>query len=48
MSRAGDFLRHWGAYRRFNRLPRAARRIVLYAESGQDWHHFRPVVEHLI
>lgn len=47
MSRAGEFLRHWGAYRRFNRLPRAARRIVLYAESGQDWHHFRPVVEHL-
>jgi YidC/Oxa1 family membrane protein insertase len=23
------------------------RRIVFLAESGQDWHHFRPVLEHL-
>jgi YidC/Oxa1 family membrane protein insertase len=41
------FLREWADYRRFNRLPRAERRIVLYAESGQDWHHFQPVVAHL-
>lgn len=47
MSRFGDFLRHWSEYRRFTSLPRAERRIVLYAESGQDWHHFAPVVEHL-
>ncbi len=47
MSRLGDFLRHWSEYRRFASLPRAERRIVLYAESGQDWHHFAPVVEHL-
>lgn len=47
MSRVGDFLRHWSAYRRFGALPRSERRIVLYAESGQDWHHFEPVVAYL-
>lgn len=47
MSRLGDFFRHWSNYRRFASLSRAERRIVLYAESGQDWHHFAPVVEHL-
>jgi len=47
MSSLVDFLRHWSAYRRFTRLPRAERRIVLYSESAQDWHHFRPVLEHL-
>ena len=41
------WLRHWAEYRRFRRVPRAGRRIVVYAESGQDWHHFRPLVEHL-
>jgi len=43
----GAFLRHWSAYRRFRRLPREARHIVVYSESAQDWHHFRPVLEHL-
>jgi YidC/Oxa1 family membrane protein insertase len=42
-----DFLRHGAAYRRFRQLPRAARRIVVYSESAQDWHHFRPVLAHL-
>jgi YidC/Oxa1 family membrane protein insertase len=41
------FLRHWRDYRRFQRLPRASRRIVFLAESSQDWHHFAPVVRHL-
>lgn len=41
------FLRHWREYRRFRRLPRAARRIVFLAESSQDWHHFAPVIAHL-
>lgn len=41
------YLRQWAEYRRFNKLPRAERRIVVYAESSHDWHHFRPVVEHL-
>ncbi|MCC7489509.1 MAG: CDP-glycerol--glycerophosphate glycerophosphotransferase [Gammaproteobacteria bacterium] len=40
-------LREWREYRRFGRQPRSARRIVLYSESGQDWHHFQPIVAHL-
>jgi YidC/Oxa1 family membrane protein insertase len=47
MARTSRFLREFAAWRRFRALPRASRRIVLYAESGQDWHHFRPVVEQL-
>jgi hypothetical protein len=38
-------LKHWQATRAFKRIPRAQRKIVIYAESGQDWHHFRPVVD---
>lgn len=41
------FLREWRDYRRFRRLPAPARHIVLYSESGQDWHHFQPIVSHL-
>lgn len=41
------FLREWRAYRAFCALPRDSRRIVFLAESSQDWHHFRPVLEHL-
>ncbi|MBW7931645.1 MAG: CDP-glycerol--glycerophosphate glycerophosphotransferase [Gammaproteobacteria bacterium] len=41
------FLREWRDYRRFRRLPPPARHIVLYSESGQDWHHFQPIVAHL-
>jgi len=40
-------LKHWQASRAFKKIPREERRIVIYAESGQDWHHFRPVVEYL-
>jgi YidC/Oxa1 family membrane protein insertase len=42
-----SFFREWRAYRSFRALPRAARRIVFLAESSQDWHHFRPVLDHL-
>jgi len=42
-----SFLREWRAYRAFRALPRAGRRIVFLAESSQDWHHFRPVLDHL-
>lgn len=41
------FLAAWRNYRAFRRLPRTERRIVVYAESGQDWHHFRPVLQYL-
>ncbi|MDT0635030.1 CDP-glycerol glycerophosphotransferase family protein [Spectribacter hydrogenooxidans] len=37
----------WRGWRAFRRLPASARRIVFYAESGQDWHHLRPLVERL-
>lgn len=42
-----SFFREWRAYRAFRALPRDQRRIVFLAESHQDWHHFRPVLEHL-
>ncbi len=42
-----SFFREWRAYRAFRALPRDARRIVFLAESHQDWHHFRPVLDHL-
>lgn len=38
---------HWRQSRAFRKLPLAARRIVVYSESGQDWHHFAPVIEYL-
>jgi YidC/Oxa1 family membrane protein insertase len=42
-----SFFREWRAYRAFRALPRSARRIVFLAESHQDWHHFKPVIDHL-
>lgn len=42
-----SFFRDWSAWRAFRRVPRAERRIVFLSESGQDWHHFAPVVRHL-
>ena len=41
------FFREWQSYRAFKALPRADKRIVIYSESGQDWHHFAPVIESL-
>ncbi len=41
------FFRDWSGYRAFRRVPRNERRIVFLAESGQDWHHFEPVIRHL-
>ena len=43
-----DAIRHWRALPAFRRLPEADRRLVFYAESGQDWHHWSPVIEHLV
>ncbi len=39
--------KYWQASRAFKQIPREQRRIVIYAESGQDWHHFKPVVDYL-
>jgi YidC/Oxa1 family membrane protein insertase len=40
-------LADWRAWRAFKSLPLAEKRIVIYSESGQDWHHFKPVVDSL-
>jgi hypothetical protein len=40
-------LQIWRAYRAFKALPVTAKRIVFYSESGQDWHHFAPVIDQL-
>jgi len=40
-------LQQWKSYRAFKALPRQGRRIVIYSESGQDWHHFAPVIREL-
>jgi YidC/Oxa1 family membrane protein insertase len=42
-----SWLGEWRDYRAFRRIPRAERRIVFLSESGQDWHHFAPVIRHL-
>jgi hypothetical protein len=47
MSRVRDFFKSKREHARFNRLESAQRRIVFYAESGQDWHHFEPIVDFL-
>jgi YidC/Oxa1 family membrane protein insertase len=41
------FLKSWSELRRFNRLNPDQRSIVFYSESGQDWHHFAPIINHL-
>ena len=38
----------WISYRRFQKLPPRERRIVLYSESDQDWHHLQPLIDFLI
>ena len=40
-------LQIWRSYRAFKALPVTAKRIVFYSESGQDWHHFAPVIDQL-
>jgi hypothetical protein len=41
------FLRNWRAFLAFRRLAPSDRQIVVYAESGQDWHHFEPLITRL-
>lgn len=43
----GNFLRSLRDSRRFKRLAPEKRSIVFYSESGQDWHHFEPVIKEL-
>lgn len=42
-----NFLTAWKGWRRFKKLPPEWRNIVIYSESGQDWHQFSGLVEEL-
>lgn len=42
-----SFFSAWRAWRRFRKLPAEWRNIVVYSESGQDWHQFSGLVEQL-
>ncbi len=37
----------WSGWRRYRKLSPDWRNIVMYSESGQDWHHFEPLIEAL-
>ncbi|MEJ2533888.1 MAG: CDP-glycerol glycerophosphotransferase family protein [Gammaproteobacteria bacterium] len=37
----------FSAWRSYRKLPPEWRRIVFYSESGQDWHHFEPLIDEL-
>jgi len=43
-----QLLNDWRQYRAFQRLPAAERNIVFFAESGQDWHCFQPLIDELL
>jgi len=34
----------WSGWRKYRKLPADWRNIVIYSESGQDWHYFEPLV----
>jgi len=37
-------LRTWSGWRRYRKLSADWRNIVIYSESGQDWHYFEPLI----
>ena len=39
-----NWLSHWKEYRSFKNLDPFEKRIVIYSESYQDWHHLEPLV----
>jgi CDP-glycerol glycerophosphotransferase (TagB/SpsB family) len=39
-----ELLKGWSAWRQYRRLSADWRNIVIYSESGQDWHYFEPLV----
>lgn len=47
IERSRNLLRGWRSWRAFRRLDRAWRNIVVYSETGQDWHHFTGLIEEL-
>ena len=34
----------WSAWRQYRKLSADWRNIVIYSESGQDWHYFEPLI----
>jgi YidC/Oxa1 family membrane protein insertase len=42
-----DFFVSWAQYRAIKRIPDNRRSIFFYSESGQDWHHFSPIIGYL-
>jgi hypothetical protein len=42
-----SFISGWMGWRQFKRLSWEWRNIVAYSESGQDWHQFSGLIEHL-
>lgn len=47
IGRISRFVSDWGQFRAFKRLPRDERRIVVYSESAQDWHHHATIIDEL-
>lgn len=45
--RGRRFIRGWTGWRAFRRLDWLHRNIVVYSETGQDWHHFSGLIEEL-
>ena len=42
-----SLLSGWMGWRQFKKLPWDWRNIVIYSESGQDWHQFSGLIRHL-
>lgn len=42
-----SWLQGWSGWRAFTRLPWAWRHIVVYSETGQDWHQFSGLIRQL-
>jgi YidC/Oxa1 family membrane protein insertase len=43
----GSFFSGWKGWRQFKKLPWEWRNVVVYSESGQDWHQFSGLMEEL-
>jgi YidC/Oxa1 family membrane protein insertase len=39
-----EFLKGWSPWREYRKLSADWRNIVIYSESGQDWHYFEPLI----
>ncbi len=39
-----NWLSHWQEYQKFKKLDPVEKRIVIFSESYQDWHHLEPLV----